>query len=55
MLSGITYQVQVSTDLITWNPVPDVLVSTQNFIEVRKASVPTSPNGRQFMRIAITH
>ncbi|MDE0594093.1 MAG: lamin tail domain-containing protein [Roseibacillus sp.] len=55
LLSGITYQVQVSTDLITWNPVPDVLVSTQNFIEVRKASVPTSPNGRQFMRIAITH
>jgi hypothetical protein len=55
LLSGITCQVQVSTDLIIWNPVPDVLVSTQNFIEIRRASVPMSPNGSQFMRLAITY
>jgi hypothetical protein len=55
LLSGINYEVQISIDLITWFPLPDVLVSTQNFIEVRRASVTMAPNVRLFLRVAITH
>ncbi len=55
LLDGITYKVQYSTDLQTWLPVSDTLMSRSNFTEVRKASVPLSANSRIFMRLRIDY
>ena len=53
LLSGITYTVEWSTNLLDWMPAADVLVSSANLAEVRKASVPIGANTRIFMRLRI--
>ncbi|MFT5853324.1 MAG: hypothetical protein ACI8XO_000565 [Verrucomicrobiales bacterium] len=53
LLSGITCLVEYSTDLITWDPASESLVSSSNYTEVVKASVTITPNTRLFMRFAV--
>ena len=53
LLVGLTYTVQSSTNLGDWVDVPDTLVSSSNFSEVRKASVPFSTE-RIFFRLNIS-
>ena len=50
---GITWQVEVSTDLQTWTPVPDVLVDSVGYLQTRKATVPMGSDERKFVRLAI--
>ncbi|MGI9243812.1 MAG: lamin tail domain-containing protein, partial [Verrucomicrobiales bacterium] len=53
LLDGITTRVDYSTDLISWFPAAETVISTINFAETRKASVPTPPGGRLFMRLTV--
>ncbi|MCP4740695.1 MAG: hypothetical protein GY871_00470, partial [Actinomycetales bacterium] len=46
---------EFSTDLVTWTPLGDIPVSSDNFIEVRQASITMAPYPRLFLRIAVTH
>ena len=55
LLGDVTYQVEYSVDLQTWSPLADVLVSSANSIEVRKARITMVPNTRIFLRIRIDH
>ena len=54
LLSDITYQVQVSTDLETWDPVVDELESVTNYHQTRRAGVPSGSHPLLFLRLAIT-
>ena len=54
LLSGVTSVVQSSPDLENWTDVPDSLVSSSNFNEVRKASVTMVPNQDRYLRLKIT-
>ena len=49
----ISYQVEVSDNLVAWPPAGDVLVLTNGTIETRQANVPVS-GGRRFLRLKIT-
>jgi hypothetical protein len=53
--TGITYRVEMSTDLSHWTTVPDELVSTTNYTETRKAKVPTNGEPRIFLRLAVDY
>ena len=53
LLSGVTSVVQSSPDLENWTDVPDSLVSSSNFNEVRKASVTMVPKDL-YLRLKIT-
>ncbi|MFP6898099.1 MAG: lamin tail domain-containing protein [Roseibacillus sp.] len=53
LLSGIIYYVEVSADLLNWNPIPDVLESTNGYLEMRRASVTMTPNPQLFLRLVV--
>jgi hypothetical protein len=52
-LPDVSWQVEVSTDLQRWEVVPDVLVSSEEGIEVRRAAV-NAGNERTFLRLRVT-
>lgn len=50
--TDIRYEVQTSTDLVTWTPVADVLMGTANGVETRRATV--TPSGKSlFLRLCL--
>ncbi len=51
-LADLAWQVEVSSDLVQWSALSDSLVSTQNGLELRRASVPTNPP-RTFLRLKV--
>lgn len=53
LLKDFPYVIEYSTDLVQWDPAPDVLVSTDDYIETRKASVPLPLGQRFFMRLKV--
>ncbi|MFT5107784.1 MAG: hypothetical protein ACI9UA_003418 [Pseudoalteromonas tetraodonis] len=53
LLSGISYSVEYSTDLILWTTASESLVSSSNFAELRKANVPVSTDKQLFMRFTV--
>ncbi|MCS5540927.1 MAG: hypothetical protein NZ804_13125, partial [Roseibacillus sp.] len=55
LLGDVRCAAEFSTDLVTWTPLLDVAVSSDNFIEVRKASITMAPYPRLFLRIAVTY
>ncbi len=54
LVSGLTYTVQSSPDLVNWTPVPDSQVSVSNFVEIRKASVALPATGGFYLRLVVT-
>ncbi|MEE2734556.1 MAG: hypothetical protein VYC57_04275, partial [Verrucomicrobiota bacterium] len=55
LLGDVRCTAEFSTDLVTWTPLVDVPVPSDNFIEVRKASITMAPYPRLFLRIAVTY
>ncbi|HJM65908.1 MAG TPA: hypothetical protein QGF50_19485, partial [Roseibacillus sp.] len=55
LLGDVRCVVEFSTDLVTWTPLGDIPVSSDNFIEVRQASITMAPYPRLFLRIAVTY
>lgn len=53
LLMDIEYEVEYSTDLVGWTGAPDTLVSTSDFVETRKASVPLPASGGFYMRLKV--
>jgi len=51
--TDISYRVQYSTDLTTWDTAAESILSTTNFTEIRKATAPNAPDGKMFMRIIV--
>lgn len=49
--TDLTYQVQASSDLITWIDVPDELVEVFAEAEVRRASISVTSGGENFLRL----
>ncbi|MGI9243153.1 MAG: hypothetical protein ACR2RV_20315, partial [Verrucomicrobiales bacterium] len=49
----ISYQVEVSTDLKTWTPEEDTLISTEGVIENRRVTVPIGET-HHFVRLKVT-
>ena len=54
LVSGLTYTVQSSPDLVNWTPVPDSQISVSNFVEIRKASVALPATGGFYLRLVVT-
>jgi hypothetical protein len=49
----VGWQVEVSTDLVGWDPVGDTLVGTEGAIEIRRATVSTSDRPKKFLRLKV--
>ncbi|MGB6220540.1 lamin tail domain-containing protein [Haloferula sp.] len=54
LLSDLTYGVEMSADLLIWTPLADEFVSSTNYQETRKASVPMTSQCL-FLRLVVTH
>ena len=54
--ANLQYQVQESTDLVSWEPVTpqEQVIDTQGNVQTIKASVPIADNARLFLRLRIT-
>jgi lysophospholipase L1-like esterase len=52
--NDITFQVEESTDLITFTPVPDSLVSTVNDLEIRESMIVVGEDAPRFLRLKVT-
>jgi len=55
LLGDVRCAAEFSTDLVTWTPLLDIPVPSDNFIEMRQASITTAPYPRLFLRIAVTY
>ena len=49
----VGWQVEVSMDLVGWDPVGDTLVRTEGAIEIRRATVSTSDRQKKFLRLKV--
>jgi hypothetical protein len=53
-LTGISCEVQVSSDLDEWNPLADVVIGSSGSLETRQASTSIGADPELFFRLAVT-
>jgi hypothetical protein len=54
LLIDASFQAQISFNLEDWDPAPDELISTTNYLQLRKASGPIDANQRFYLRLLFT-
>ena len=50
----LSYVVEASSDLISWTPIPDILISTNGDIELRQAAIPLG-EPQQFLHLKVSN
>ena len=53
LLKDLIYVIEYSEDLVQWDPATDVLISTNDFVETRKATVNLPGGSKFFMRLKV--